>query len=90
MNATILQVNKEDLRCELKGIFNEMLEKAEQQAAAKANDALLTSGEVCQRLKVSNVTLWRWGRSGYLTSVNIGGKVRFRTSDVMGIIEKGR
>ena len=47
---------------------------------------LLSAQEVCQILGVSNTTLWRWQKSGYLLPMLVGsGKVqrrRYKTKDV--------
>ena len=52
-------------------------------------DMLITPEQAADTLKVSKVTLWRWEKSGYLVPVSIGGKKRYRNSDIAKIIEKG-
>ena len=32
-------------------------------------------------------TLWRWAKVGYLVPINVGGKRRYRMSDVKRILE---
>ena len=53
----------------------------EAEAAASA-DQLLTIGEVAKLLQVSKMTLYRWDQSGVLKKVEIGGKRRYRKSDI--------
>lgn len=48
--------------------------------------ALLTAEEVAKRLRVSPVSIYRWGKAGVLPSVTIGGVVRFRTADIDAIV----
>lgn len=47
----------------------------------------LTVQEVSNKLKVDISTLWRWDKSGYLKKIKIGGKIRYRESDVLKLIE---
>lgn len=51
------------------------------------DDRLLSAGQVCELLDVSRSALRRWGKSGYLVSFKIGGRLRFRMSDIRKIIE---
>ena len=66
-----------------------MLTEATKIAEVKAMDMLITPEQAADTLKVSKVTLWRWEKSGYLVPVSIGGKKRYRNSDIAKIIEKG-
>ena len=50
--------------------------------AAASSDQLLTIGEVAELLHVSKMTLYRWDQSGVLKKVEIGGKRRYRKSDI--------
>ena len=69
--------------------FNEKLENLALVAEQKAKEMLLTPAEVCEQLKISDVTLWRWSKAEYLTPLYIGGKRRYKASDVQALIEKG-
>lgn len=42
---------------------------------------------VAKILDVDRSTLWRWHKSGYLTHIEIGGKRRYRMSDVKKILD---
>ncbi len=50
-------------------------------------ETYLTQEEVATKLRVDKSTLWRWDKSGYLTKVRVGGKVRYRLSDVTKLME---
>lgn len=55
------------------------------EAAAKpveVEEKYLTAAEVCEALKVSSNTLWRWGKTGYLTAVKVGRRPFYRLSDI--------
>lgn len=43
--------------------------------------------KVMEMLDVSQSTMWRWQKSGYLVPLNVGGKRRYRMSDVRRILE---
>ena len=83
----ILQVNSDDL----KEFANQILLGAksiaheEAEAAAKA-DQLLTVEEAAQMLSVSKMTLHRWDKNGILKKVEIGGKRRYRLSDIEKLV----
>ncbi len=53
-----------------------------------AIEPLLTQEEVTNILKVDTTTLWRWNKSGYLLSLKIGGKVRYRQADITAFIKR--
>lgn len=42
--------------------------------------------KVAEILDVDKTTLWRWAKSGYLVPIEIGGKRRYRMSDVKRIL----
>lgn len=43
--------------------------------------------KVMEMLDVSESTLWRWSKNGYLVPLNVGGKRRYLMSDVKRILE---
>ena len=43
--------------------------------------------KVMEILGVSSATLWRWQKLGYLVPLNVGGKRRYRMSDVKRVLE---
>ncbi len=72
---------------ELRGFFKEIVRAHDEEERArveneKDGDKFLTAKETAQRLNCSLPTLWRWNKSGYLRPLKIGGKVRYRVSDV--------
>ena len=79
----ILQLSKEDL----KEFANQILLGAKSIAmleaeAAATSDQLLSIDEVAKLLSVSKMTLYRWDQNGILKKVEIGGKRRYRKSDI--------
>ncbi len=47
-----------------------------------ADDRLLTVGEVCEELRVSNMTVYRLIKSGELSAIRLGRAYRVRESEV--------
>jgi hypothetical protein len=45
---------------------------------------------VCEILDVDASTLWRWNKRGYLCPVEVGGKRRYKMSEVNAILNGGR
>ena len=43
--------------------------------------------QVAKILDVDKSTLWRWRKQGYLIPIEVGGKRRYRMSDVKKILE---
>ena len=45
-----------------------------------------TPKQVSEILNVDITTLWRWSQKGYLVPIEVGGKRRYRMSDVKAIL----
>lgn len=54
----------------------------EQAILEEKTEIYLSPQQVSQMLSVDVVTLWRWNNRGYLTTIEIGGKRRYRMSDI--------
>jgi len=46
------------------------------------SEVYLSPKEVSKMLDVDPSTLWRWGKRGYLVPLEIGGKRKYRKSDI--------
>lgn len=79
----IIQVSSEDLKAFAQEILigAKSIAMIEAEAAA-SNDQLLTIDEAAKLLSVSKMTLYRWDQNGILKKVEIGGKRRYRKSDI--------
>ena len=79
----IIQVSSEDLKAFAQEILigAKSIAMSEAEAAA-GSDQLLTIDEAARLLPVSKMTLYRWDQSGILKKVEIGGKRRYRKSDI--------
>lgn len=65
--------------------LNEFFEEKIAEAAAskpQKEEKYLTKEEVCEALKVSSNTLWRWNKNGYLCHVKVGRTPMYKQSDI--------
>lgn len=82
-----ITVRAEDLITANSMLIVEARRELESQARAKKEVTLLTREEVTKRLKIAPSTLWRWQKRGYITPVEMGGQVRYRSTDIERILE---
>lgn len=75
-----ITISRDDLECVIRKIVSEAM--AENKAARQE---LLPKGEVCKRLGVSDSTLWKWDKVGYLKRVKIGRSVFYNSDDIKKI-----
>lgn len=68
-------------------LIKETKEELEKQIAEANEESYPTVDEVATMLGVSKTTLWRWAKLKYLTPVEIGGKRRYKMSDVKRLLE---
>lgn len=66
-------------------IVDETIERHMQQKPKK--EKTLSIGQVCAMLEVDRSTLWHWDKEGYLPKFYIGGKPRYKESEVLEILE---
>ena len=59
----------------------------EQKIRDEHEEKYLSSEEVCEMLDVSKPTLWRWEKMEYLIPLRVGGKVRYKLSEVRQILK---
>ena len=80
-------LKKEDLETVLQSVINEAIESHFEKPK---EEKLLTIAQVCKLLDVDKSTLWHWNKDGYLKKIHIGGKPRYKESEVMAIREGRR
>mgnify|MGYP003294048354 CR=1 FL=1 len=83
----IVQVRLEDLLDAGKVLIDNTKCELEQQIADSKTERYLSKEKVMETLDVSSVTLWRWQNRGYLTPIYVGGKQKYRMSDIEKIME---
>lgn len=59
----------------------------EQLIQDEAQEKYLSIEKTCELLEINKSTAWRWNKSNYLKPIEIGGKRRYRMSDIKRILE---
>jgi hypothetical protein len=60
----------------------------EQIISEEQAEKYISIDKTAELLDVDKSTLWRWSKSSYLIPLSIGGKRRYRLSDINKILEK--
>ena len=61
---------------------------AEREKSSSKSDKYLTIAETSEKYGVSQSTLWRWSKMGYLPKHKLGGKSFYRVSDILKLIDE--
>ncbi|GAB6121180.1 helix-turn-helix domain-containing protein [Dysgonomonas termitidis] len=67
---------------------NKTRRELEQQITDANTETYPSIEQVAKILNVDKSTLWRWRKQSYLIPIEIGGKRRYRMSDVKKILER--
>lgn len=59
----------------------------EQQITDANTETYPSPDQVAKILDVDKSTLWRWAKQGYLVPIEVGGKRRYKMSDIKQILE---
>ena len=62
------------------------IKELEQLVTDANTETYLSPDKVAEMLCVSKPTLWRWSKQNYLVPISIGGKKRYRMSDVKRLL----
>ena len=68
-------------------LIAETKRELEQTIADQKAETYPSREKVMEILGVSSATLWRWQKLGYLVPLHVGGKRRYRMSEVKSILE---
>ena len=78
----LVLISLDDLRL----VIGEIVEdKMNEYNEKNKEDTMITVKEALGILRVDKSTLWHWDKEGYLKKVHVGGKVRYRESEVKKI-----
>lgn len=58
-----------------------------EEISRKESITYLTREMVVKKLNVDPSTLWRWKKRGYLVPINVGGQLRYKSTDIDKILE---
>ena len=88
--TTLMVIKAEDLKKAIFETISETRRQMEDEAVMNTSEALLTGQQVQDKLNVSRTTLWNWRKDGYLVPIEIGGKYRYKLSDINTILHSTR
>jgi hypothetical protein len=80
-----LVVNATDLKEYSLNLIKETLSEKEEK---KTEEHYLTTKQTAELLGVNAVTLWRYQKCNYLVPIKVGGKKRYRESDLKKLMEE--
>ncbi len=92
---SVIEAANGSLKLELTGedlltFSNELINRAKAELhhieASAKKEVYLTKEEVKAMFNVCDTTLWHWNKRGYLKTIKVGNKVRYRKSDVRKIL----
>ena len=84
--STLLLISAKDLKETIRETVYETKRSIESDIVRSNGVFLLTINEVMERLSISRKTLYNWVHKKYLIPIEIGGKKRFKLSDVNAIL----
>ena len=71
-------------------MINETKRQIEQSLTDASAEKYLSPQKTAELLDCDISTLWRWNKRNYLNHVELGGKRRYRYSDIKRILEGGK
>ena len=85
----IISIRAADLLAANEELIKRTRQELEQLNTDANTETYPSAKKVAELLDVDKSTLWRWAKVGYLVPINVGGKRRYRMSDVKRILEGG-
>lgn len=89
-SEAIISVRVGDLIEANEALIAQTKEQLEQLITDQTAETYPSRQKVAEILDVDKITLWHWAKRGLLVPVEIGGKRRYRMSDVRRMLNKGR
>ncbi len=85
-NNITVAIKLEDLMQFHREMLADVKKELEAQVVEEREERYLSIKQVCELLSIDASTLWRWRKRGYLVPVSIGGKRRYRLSEIKKIL----
>lgn len=85
-----IEVTLADMLAFHKEVIADTKKELEEVVISEKAETYPSPKQVCEILDVSKPTLWRWKNQGYLVPIEVGGKRRYRMSDVKKIVNCGK
>ena len=86
----MVTIGLDDLRIWHKEVIADTRRELEEIVISDKAETYPTPNQVSEILHCDLSTLWRWAKKGYLVPLEIGGKRRYKMSEVKGILNRGR
>ncbi len=86
----IISIKVGDLIEANEALINRTKEQLEQIVTDANTETYPSREKVAEILGVDKSTLWRWAKRGILVPIEVGGKRRYRMSDVRRMLNNGR
>ena len=83
---TLVMMTGDDLKFLAKTMLLEVKKELENEIADGKSDRLLSIDQAAGLLGVNRSTLWKWAKRDYLKPIEVGGKRRYRLSDINAVI----
>lgn len=87
MQQVIYQICEHELRAMMREMIGEAKTQLEAEILAQKTEKYLSTAQVCEMISCDPSTIWRHCQRGYLTPIFLGGKKRFKLSDIRKIME---
>lgn len=85
MENRLFAISLDDLRAV---IHEEVLAAMAEYFRKPTEEEFLTIEQAAKILNVDRSTLWHWDKEGYLKKIHIGGKPRYKKSDIDRILQR--
>ena len=77
-----VSISINDLREFALDIIQQTKRELEDLVIAQKSEAYVSRQRACEMLDVDATTLWRWAKRNYLIPATVGGKKRYKMSDI--------
>lgn len=84
-----ITINSEQLIEIINYCIQKTKESLEDVIVSENQESYIGAKQVCNMLGINMSTLWRWEKKEYLISTKVGGKRRFKYSEIKNILEGG-
>lgn len=81
-NNIIVSIGITDLREFALDIIQQTKRELEDLVIAQKLETYVSRQRACEMLDVDTTTLWRWAKRNYLVPATVGGKKRYKMSDI--------
>jgi hypothetical protein len=81
-----LAINANDLKEFARDIISQTKREMEEAIIKKQSERYVSTKTACEILDINPTTAWRWQTKNFLSPIRVGGKKRYRMSDIEQIL----